>query len=66
MSSSEDLKETVRQVEDLDRRIVAREADVRDLAGVQQVVDEGVREFGREYWADFLAHPPVAFIECVK
>jgi SDR family mycofactocin-dependent oxidoreductase len=47
MSSSEDLKETVRLVEDLDRRIVAREADVRDLAGVQEVVDEGVREFGR-------------------
>ena len=23
-------------------------------------------EFGRDYWADFLAHPPVAFIECVK
>src|SRR5919206_1035308 len=47
MSSSEDLKETVRLVEDQDRRIVAREADVRDLAAVQQVVDEGVREFGR-------------------
>jgi hypothetical protein len=21
---------------------------------------------GRGYWADFLARPPVAFIECVK
>ena len=31
----EDLKETVRLVEDLDRRIVAREADVRDSAAVQ-------------------------------
>jgi NAD(P)-dependent dehydrogenase (short-subunit alcohol dehydrogenase family) len=37
----------VRLVEDLDRRIVAREADARDLAGVQAVVDEGVAEFGR-------------------
>ncbi len=30
MAAPDDLKETVRQVEDLDRRIVAREADVRD------------------------------------
>ncbi len=47
MATSEDLKETVRLVEDLDRRIVAREADVRDLAGVQTVVDEGFAELGR-------------------
>lgn len=47
MARPEDLKETARLVEDLDRRIVAREADVRDAAGVQAVVDEGVREFGR-------------------
>src|SRR4051794_9669019 len=47
MATSEDLTETVRLVEDLDRRIVAREADVRDLAAVQEVVDEGVRQFGR-------------------
>jgi len=31
-----------------------------------EVSPEGLREFGREHWADFLAHPPVAFIECVK
>jgi ubiquinone/menaquinone biosynthesis C-methylase UbiE len=31
-----------------------------------EVSPEGLREFGRECWADFLAHPPVAFIECVK
>jgi SAM-dependent methyltransferase len=31
-----------------------------------EVSPEGLRQFGREYWADFLAHPPVAFIECVK
>ncbi|WP_214406574.1 mycofactocin-coupled SDR family oxidoreductase [Pseudonocardia lacus] len=47
MATSEDLKETVRLVEDLDRRIVAREADVRELGAVQSVVDEGVAEFGR-------------------
>jgi SDR family mycofactocin-dependent oxidoreductase len=47
MADSEDLKETVRLVEDLDRRIVAREADVRDAAAVQAVVDEGVSQFGR-------------------
>jgi 2-polyprenyl-3-methyl-5-hydroxy-6-metoxy-1,4-benzoquinol methylase len=33
---------------------------------VPEVSPEGIREFGREHWADFLAHPPVAFIECVK
>jgi len=47
MANPEDLKETARQVEELDRRIVAREADVRDLAAVQAVVDEGVSELGR-------------------
>lgn len=47
LATPEDLAETVKLVEDLDRRIVAREADVRDTAAVQAVVDEGVREFGR-------------------
>lgn len=47
MATPEDLKETELQVEELDRRIVAREADVRDVAAVQALVDEGVREFGR-------------------
>ena len=31
-----------------------------------EVSPEGLRAFGRGYWADFLARPPVAFIECVK
>jgi SDR family mycofactocin-dependent oxidoreductase len=47
MATPEDLAENVKLVEDLDRRIVAREADVRDTAAVQAVVEEGVREFGR-------------------
>ncbi|MGD9795732.1 MAG: mycofactocin-coupled SDR family oxidoreductase [Acidimicrobiia bacterium] len=42
-----DLAETVRLVEALDRRIVARKADVRDLAGLQAAFDAGVAEFGR-------------------
>jgi hypothetical protein len=31
-----------------------------------EVSPEGLRQFGPEPWADFLARPPVAFIECVK
>jgi (+)-trans-carveol dehydrogenase len=46
MSSEEDLNETVRMVEDLDQRIVARKADVRDLGQVESVVEEGISEFG--------------------
>jgi SDR family mycofactocin-dependent oxidoreductase len=47
MATPEDLKETAKQVEDLDRRIIAREADVRDAAAVKAVVEEGVAELGR-------------------
>jgi SDR family mycofactocin-dependent oxidoreductase len=46
-ATDEDLAETVSRVEALGRRIVARKADVRDLAAVQAVVDEGVAELGR-------------------
>lgn len=31
-----------------------------------QLSPEGCAEFGRPFWADFLDHPPIAFIECVK
>lgn len=47
MASPDDLAETVRQVEALDRRIVAREADVRDFGAVRSAVDAGVAELGR-------------------
>jgi SDR family mycofactocin-dependent oxidoreductase len=47
MATAEDLAETVRQVEALDRRIVASEADVRDFAALQQAVDAGVAQLGR-------------------
>jgi SDR family mycofactocin-dependent oxidoreductase len=46
-ATSEDLAETVRQVEALDRRIIATEADVRDLAALQAAVDDGVAQLGR-------------------
>ena len=47
MSTPEDLQETVAQVEALDRRIVAKQADVRDFAALSAAVDEGVAELGR-------------------
>ena len=47
MSTPDDLAETVRQVEALDRRIVAREADVRDYDALKAALDEGVAELGR-------------------
>jgi (+)-trans-carveol dehydrogenase len=47
MSTPEDLQETVRLVEEQDRRIVASQADVRDGAALKQAVDEGVAELGR-------------------
>ena len=46
-ATSEDLAETVRQVEALDRRIIASEVDIRDADGVTKAVDEGVAELGR-------------------
>src|SRR5579863_10374471 len=46
MPTSEDLAQTVKEVESLGRRIVAREADVRDAVALQRIVDEGVSELG--------------------
>jgi (+)-trans-carveol dehydrogenase len=47
MSNEADLEETVRLVEQEDRRIVARKADVRDFEGLKAAVDAGVAELGR-------------------
>lgn len=47
LATPEDLEETVAQVEKLGRRILARQADVRDFDAVKSTVDEGVAEFGR-------------------
>lgn len=46
-ASPEDLAETARQVEERDRRIIARQADASDLGAVTAVLDEGLAEFGR-------------------
>jgi len=46
-ATEEDLAETVRQVEALDRRIIATKADVRDFEQVRSAVDAGVAELGR-------------------
>ena len=46
MSTATDLAETVSQVEALDRRIVAVEADVRDRAALRAAMAEGVAQLG--------------------
>lgn len=46
-ATEEDLAETVRQVEALDRRIVATQADVRDYAAMKAALDDGVAQLGR-------------------
>jgi SDR family mycofactocin-dependent oxidoreductase len=47
MSTEADLQETVEQVEKLDRRIVAKVADVRDPASLRRALDAGLAEVGR-------------------
>ncbi|MFW0795716.1 mycofactocin-coupled SDR family oxidoreductase [Gordonia sp. CPCC 205515] len=46
-ATEDDLAETVAAVEKLDRRIVARKADVRDAEAVTAALQAGVAEFGR-------------------
>lgn len=46
-ASEEDLAETVRQVEALDRRIVSAKVDVRDFDALKAAVDDGVAQLGR-------------------
>jgi (+)-trans-carveol dehydrogenase len=47
MATPDDLAETVKLVEALDRRIVAAQADVRDFDAIKAAVDEGVAQLGR-------------------
>src|SRR3954451_7013292 len=47
MSTPEDLAQTVKAVEALDRRIVATQADVRDYGALKGALDAGVAELGR-------------------
>ena len=47
MARPDDLAQTVKEVEALDRRIVAVQADVRDFGAVKAALDEGVAQLGR-------------------
>jgi len=47
MGTEDDLAQTVKDVEALDRRIVACRADVRGYEELDSAVDRGVRELGR-------------------
>jgi SDR family mycofactocin-dependent oxidoreductase len=47
MGTPDDLAETVEEVEALDRRIVATEADVRDYDALKAALDDGVARLGR-------------------
>ena len=47
MATPDDLAETVREVEALDRRIVATQADVRDYGAMASAVADGVAQLGR-------------------
>jgi SDR family mycofactocin-dependent oxidoreductase len=46
MATPDDLAETAKLVEDLDRRVITHQADVRDLGALQAAVEEGVAELG--------------------
>src|ERR1700724_71269 len=47
LSSPDDLKETVRLIEALDRRVVAVQADVRERAQLVAAIDRGIAELGK-------------------
>ncbi len=47
MATPADLAETVKEVEALDRRIVATQADVRDYGALKAALDDGVAQLGR-------------------
>jgi (+)-trans-carveol dehydrogenase len=47
LATEEDLAETVRLVEQQDRRVVAEKVDVRDGGALRALVDRGVAELGR-------------------
>jgi SDR family mycofactocin-dependent oxidoreductase len=45
--SSEDLEETARLIEKTGRQVLARQADIRDLAAMQGLVADAITQFGR-------------------
>jgi SDR family mycofactocin-dependent oxidoreductase len=47
LGSAEDLQETQRLVEKLDRRVVALQADVRDVAALGRALEQGLAELGK-------------------
>src|SRR6201747_2790746 len=47
MATRADLDETINLVEKTGRRIVAEQADVRDMGQLKAAVDKGVAELGR-------------------
>src|SRR5882757_8262166 len=46
MTTEDDLDETARLVEAKGRRVLSRKKDVRDAAGMQEIIDEAVDELG--------------------
>src|SRR5580658_5571093 len=44
LSTPEDLAQTAEAIEALDRRVVARQGDVRDRVRLQAILEEGVAE----------------------
>jgi SDR family mycofactocin-dependent oxidoreductase len=46
-ATEEDLAETARQVEALDRRIVTHKADVRNTRALREALDDGVAQLGK-------------------
>ena len=74
-ATPEDLAETAASVEKFDRQIVTRQVDVRNLAGLQNALDEGVAELGRldivcanaGVWTYGLSHelPPAEWQEII-
>lgn len=47
LSTADDLRQTVEQVEALDRRIISMACDVRDEGAVKAAVDKALKEFGK-------------------
>ncbi len=47
MATPDDLAQTVKEVEALDRRIVATQTDVRDYGALKKALDDGVAQLGR-------------------
>jgi SDR family mycofactocin-dependent oxidoreductase len=47
MATTEDLAQTAKEIEALDRRVLTIQADVRDSAAMQDAVAQGIAEFGK-------------------